>query len=94
MPLRPAPAEIFQPLELPRRVTPLHFRELLRRKRQLSAAPTVLVLPQQTGGEVAERRVKLQIILIFERPNELGGYETEQPGRVLRTIALVVIGWH
>src|SRR5262245_61429312 len=94
MPLRRTPGEVFQSLKLSRRVTPLHFRELLRGKRQLSAAPNVLMLPQQTGGEVRERRVNCQVMLIFERPNVLRCNETEQAAQMLRTIALVVIGWH
>jgi hypothetical protein len=36
------------------------------------------MLPQQTGREVRERRVNCQVMLIFERPNELRCYETEQ----------------
>ena len=87
MPLRGAPAEVFQALKLSRWETPFHVGDLLRRKRQLSAAADVIMLPQHAGNKVGERWMRSQVVLTFERPRELRGYEAEQAARMLRTVA-------
>jgi hypothetical protein len=51
------------------------------------------MLPQHAGSKVGERWMRSQVVLIFDRPNEVRCYETEQAVRMLRTIAVPFICW-
>jgi hypothetical protein len=84
MPARHAPIEAYQSLKFSRRETSFQPGDLVRGKAaQRIPLDLVVVLPQHAGSEVCVRWMRSQVVLTFERPRELRGYEAKQTTRML-----------